>query len=645
MALSFTSLRLLDSQATPTDSLFSLVWDGSGEFKRSSLSSLRQYMVGTLQQEVDQIKSDGVPSVWPANRTLSLTGLVTGSVAFNGSGNMSITTAIADNALSIAKVNGLQGALDGKLASTGTAAAATKLAASRNFSMTGPVTAAAVGFDGSGNVALASAIADAALTIAKTNGLQTALNAKAPIADPTFTGIVYFDVDNGSTGKGRIMPAGTTGVNYDAVTHDASAFAPLNLRGTAVTINDQTVWHAGNFNPAGKLDSSVLSTLFQDRGDLGGAVDLNTVVSAGLYAQRLNAGAQGGSNYPVALAGKLEVYLTSNNDMVYQTYHVYQSSRIFARGRYGGTWSAWNEMLTTASINPSEYAKLGANVAFNSMSTAERITAVGTNLVLAATGAANAGAIILRPQGGNSEVNQFQFNYAGNAFIPEGIFAKVFVSANGSDGEKYRVGDDVALWDVGAANTLGLRGQQDGNQAQLQFGAGGPMLRRNGSTLWSDSPGHFATVTIGADDDLLMYETGANNGSLGIRYGNNPGYSYASFSADGTLYAPDFAMSSDERLKKNIVNLVYNGRLTPRQYQWIANGKWDIGFIAQEVRRLYPWLVRRNERGELTIAYDKLSAILSHQINALEDREVKRDRKVARLQREVRELRKLVQGK
>ena len=58
------------------------------------------------------------------------------------------------HAHTIANVDGLQTALNGKLSTSGTAAAATKLANSRNFSITGGATASAVGFDGTGNVSL-----------------------------------------------------------------------------------------------------------------------------------------------------------------------------------------------------------------------------------------------------------------------------------------------------------------------------------------------------------------------------------------------------------------------------------------------------------------------------------------------------------
>ena len=56
---------------------------------------------------------------------------------------------------------------------TGNAATATALATGRNFSLTGNVTASAVSFDGTGNVALATTLADDTVTSAKLSGALT----------------------------------------------------------------------------------------------------------------------------------------------------------------------------------------------------------------------------------------------------------------------------------------------------------------------------------------------------------------------------------------------------------------------------------------------------------------------------------------
>ncbi len=123
------------------------------------------------------------------NETITLSGVVTGS------GTTAITTAIADSALSIAKTSGLQTALDSKqenLSGTGfVKSTAGIISYDTSVYITGNETIALSGIvTGSGATAITTAIADNALTIAKTSGLQSALDLKANLSGPTFTGSV-----------------------------------------------------------------------------------------------------------------------------------------------------------------------------------------------------------------------------------------------------------------------------------------------------------------------------------------------------------------------------------------------------------------------------------------------------------------------
>ena len=76
---------------------------------------------------------------------------------------------------------------------------------------------------------------------------------------------------------------------------------------------------------------------------------------------------------------------------------------------------------------------------------------------------------------------------------------------------------------------------------------------------------------------------------------------------------------SDGRLKSNIEPLTYRGRLIPRTY--IKDNKQSIGFIAQEVQELYPELVMETggDNNYLSLNYGNLTAVLSAQINIVED--------------------------
>lgn len=119
----------------------------------------------------------------------------------------------------------------------GTAVAATKLASARAFNLAGVVTAAGVSFDGTGNVTLNTAIADGALSIAKTSGLQTALDAKANLSGAAFSGGI-----SATIGLGTAASFTTSGSISGVVITDAGANgANLKLMGDGATSPNKTI--------------------------------------------------------------------------------------------------------------------------------------------------------------------------------------------------------------------------------------------------------------------------------------------------------------------------------------------------------------------------------------------------------------------
>ena len=99
------------------------------------------------------------------------------------------TKAALSHSHAIADVTGLQGALDGKLGATANAVSASKLATARSITLAGHLSGS-VSFDGSANVTITAAVVDDshAHVIANVDGLQLALDAKAPLASPALTG-------------------------------------------------------------------------------------------------------------------------------------------------------------------------------------------------------------------------------------------------------------------------------------------------------------------------------------------------------------------------------------------------------------------------------------------------------------------------
>tara|TARA_R110002012_G_scaffold40547_5_gene111660 strand:+ start:4807 stop:6051 length:1245 start_codon:yes stop_codon:yes gene_type:complete len=99
------------------------------------------------------------------------------------------TKAALSHSHALADVTGLQGAIDGKLGATANAVSASKLATARSITLAGDLSGS-VSFDGSANVTITAAVVDDshAHVIANVDGLQLALDAKAPLASPALTG-------------------------------------------------------------------------------------------------------------------------------------------------------------------------------------------------------------------------------------------------------------------------------------------------------------------------------------------------------------------------------------------------------------------------------------------------------------------------
>ena len=140
------------------------------------------------------------------------------------------------------------------------------------------------------------------------------------------------------------------------------------------------------------------------------------------------------------------------------------------------------------------------------------------------------------------------------------------------------------------------------------------------------------TWGIYSNQDGNMY-IGRRNGDV-----NNTTGSYivtitgSTLSVTGSVVASgEVTAYSDARLKSNIHSLDYRGRLIPRHY--VKDGKQSIGFIAQEVQTLYPELVLGYDKSRpyLSLNYNGCTAVLSAQLNHVED-------EVTMLKNKVREL-------
>lgn len=268
----FLSLGGLDFNEIPLSTQYVTVRTGPGEndFGNVYLSDFRTWMTELVNLRIDNLGGEtggGTgPSIWPIPRTVSLTGPVTGSATFDGSADFALATAIADNALSIAKISGLQGSLNSKLDSNSNAVSASKLLTPRAISVSGIVTGTTT-FDGSSDVSITTSMADNALSLSKVSGLSNALSNKADLSGATFTGHVslrsgvdFWAPDTQSGVDLRFNDE--TGLLFSSITHDRTTgslglyrYTPagtissrLVMDDTTLKFNQNLVYHAGNLD-------------------------------------------------------------------------------------------------------------------------------------------------------------------------------------------------------------------------------------------------------------------------------------------------------------------------------------------------------------------------------------------------------------
>jgi hypothetical protein len=88
-----------------------------------------------------------------------------------------------------------------------------------------------------------------------------------------------------------------------------------------------------------------------------------------------------------------------------------------------------------------------------------------------------------------------------------------------------------------------------------------------------------------------------------------------------TVYGTDYLHTSDARLKTNIrqiqgaLDLIKS--MQGDRFQWIENGSPSIGFMAQDVQRVFPEAVKQRPDGKLAVEYDIIAAPLVEAVKEL----------------------------
>ena len=120
------------------------------------------------------------------------------------------------------------------------------------------------------------------------------------------------------------------------------------------------------------------------------------------------------------------------------------------------------------------------------------------------------------------------------------------------------------------------------------------------------------TMGLGCHSNGSWYWWRGTNGAASANKSYVMQYDGSIWSFTGTIKASgNLVALSDMRVKSHITDLEWRGRLQPKRY-W-KDGRWQIGFIAQDVDELYSETVFKSNL--LSLDYGALTAVLAAQVN------------------------------
>lgn len=148
-------------------------------------------------------------------------------------------------------------------------------------------------------------------------------------------------------------------VTTEAMNNALAKYLPLaggNIDG-GLTVGGKSVWHAGNFDPNSKANSSELYNYIQmDRGGGDGALlsDLNDFQEPGTYKIGLNS-----TNNPVGYYGTLLCFSSENRGWLTQIASGTEGKGMWIRTRTNGVWAAWQKIYTSANLGAATSSAAG----------------------------------------------------------------------------------------------------------------------------------------------------------------------------------------------------------------------------------------------------------------------------------------------
>ena len=173
--------------------------------------------------------------------------------------------------------------------------------------------------------------------------------------------------------------------------------------------------------------------------------------------------------------------------------------------------------------------------------------------------------------------------------------------------------DSGIILTTGSNNTLlGYSADASSNSASNQIVIGANATgQADNSVVLGDA--NVTAVYMAQDGDAVVYAGGI---------GPDTDTDLVTFANDAVTINGDLTLASDARLKSNILSLGATLskllKIDGKRYTFKESGKESVGVLAQEIKEVFPELVKTNKEGLLSVNYQGLIPVL---INAVKEQQ------------------------
>jgi hypothetical protein len=492
-----------------------------------------------------------------------------------GTTNLYYTDARANSAIDTRVTKTFVDALNVVAASaTGNAGTATALATARDFSITGDITASAVSFDGTGNVALSASI------------------------DSNTVGISEINVTDGTNGQ-VLTTDGAGNLSFTTASGGTSTTINNNADNRVITGSDTADTLNGESNFVFDGTNVGIGTSSPDR-----KLHINEAASATsnfIHLTTADTGTSGSNGFLVGIgsAGNAELWNYEAQPIIFAT-----SSSERARINAGGDLLLGTTSGTAIKLNvqSSKANGLAAHLVNTESST-------GSGIVVNGGSSSSNYSADFRDYNNNSLM---RIRGDGNVGIGTSSPSAPLTVNTGSDGNNVYIDNNGTQLAIGSTSSVNYINTQNGS-AELAIQTNGTermRLTSNGLGIGTTSPdGRLHVVDDTANPQLTVHKNSSGvSDAMRVRHGRG----LSGFSGTGISFrrndntqvgavvigftSTTYQTSSDYRLKEN-VDYDFNAldrvaQLKPARFNFIEEGDITVdGFLAHEVQDIVPQAV------------------------------------------------------